>query len=699
MKNKNKISHLLVIFLMLILEWSMLRFAYTQNDSTRYSNEEDTWKDLIENMEISIDEVDLIDELSPDGEMLHHESVSRYNLNTLSRVDAFNILHLSEYQYYQLQLYIEKYGYLVTVYELGAIDGFSEVEVQRLLPRVWAGLPPRAKLSWKTLFKQSRHEILARYGRVLETRAGYLPETRDPYLGSPDRLLFRYKWTHKEYFSVGIAGEKDAGEEFFKGSQKQGFDHYSFHLQVKNLRYLQNLVLGDYRLQLGQGLSMGAGLLGGKGGDIEQVRKIFNPVTPVAAMSEGNYFRGMAAVLGNARYKGTLFYGTQTYDGTLENIDSSDITLFSGSLNTVTGYHRTETEISKKAQLREHTFGMDFSVQQALFKIGSRIVATWFPTAVTEKTALYQRYDFKGNFACVGSIDYHYLLSKTVLFGEVSLCQTRGMGVLQGIMVSPDTRLKLLTLFRYYSPSYVALHGHAFGANSVNRQERGLYFAARILCGKHSELRFYSDYYQNLWLAYRVDKPVPGWEMSLSWQWQPNKSFALQIRYLYKKKEMNNSDFQYYNTVNMTHRHKCRAEMSYQPVTWLKLKSSIESLYHLPDGEQKGKTGLLLYQDIQLLPNKIPLEIKGRLAFFNTDSYEERIYAYEHDLYGIFNMNSYYYRGWRTCLLVSYRFRAFHFWLRLSRTSYLDRQEISSGKELIAAPHKTEIKAQTVIRL
>ena len=48
------------------------------------------------------------------------------NINDLSPEVAFNILHLTDYQYYQLLSYIELYGELVSEYELAAIAGFDQ---------------------------------------------------------------------------------------------------------------------------------------------------------------------------------------------------------------------------------------------------------------------------------------------------------------------------------------------------------------------------------------------------------------------------------------------------------------------------------------------------------------------------------------------------------------------------------------------
>lgn len=104
--------------------------------------------------------------------------------------------------------------------------------------------------------------------------------------------------------------------------------------------------------------------------------------------------------------------------------------------------------------------------------------------------------------------------------------------------------------------------------------------------------------------------------------------------------------------------------------------------------------GILFYQDIALDMEHWGLSLHGRIAFFNTDSYDERLYAYEDDVYYTFTIGSYYYQGIRGYLVLHYKYKCFHCWLRLSRTHYLNRTSIGSGLNEIKAPHKTELRAQ-----
>ena len=80
---------------------------------------------LLESMEERLSEVEDAADFSDEVEQLFQYQFQKINLNDMPAEVAYTLLGLSDYQYYQLQLYIETYGELVTVYELAAVEGFS----------------------------------------------------------------------------------------------------------------------------------------------------------------------------------------------------------------------------------------------------------------------------------------------------------------------------------------------------------------------------------------------------------------------------------------------------------------------------------------------------------------------------------------------------------------------------------------------
>ena len=117
--------------LLLILLSPFLLFS--QIDSTKIKIEliEDNIHDMmenhIENMDEEVEDLEGVIDLISSIEQ-------KININDVSPEMAFTLLKLTEYQYYQLLLYLEKYGELVSVNELFAIEGWGSEDVARILP-------------------------------------------------------------------------------------------------------------------------------------------------------------------------------------------------------------------------------------------------------------------------------------------------------------------------------------------------------------------------------------------------------------------------------------------------------------------------------------------------------------------------------------------------------------------------------------
>jgi hypothetical protein len=112
------------------------------------------------------------------------------------------------------------------------------------------------------------------------------------------------------------------------------------------------------------------------------------------------------------------------------------------------------------------------------------------------------------------------------------------------------------------------------------------------------------------------------------------------------------------------------------------------------------ENGYMIFQDIQYSPIKIPLKISGRLAWFSTDSYNSRIYAYENDLLYTFSIPAFYGKGFRTYINLNYKIaKNLDFWFKAGNTLWNDRDVISSGYNEIQGNNKTELKFQLRLKI
>lgn len=580
----------------------------------------------------------------------------KFDLNHLSYEAAVSRLHLTDYQYYQLQLYLELYGEMVSVYELEAVEGFTHEDFQRLAPYIRIASSVRKLHFFKNFFKRGKSNLWIRYGQTLEKAVGYDKSQTRHYAGSPMRLNFRYAFNTQDKLFIKVAGEKDAGEQFFRGKQRQGFDFYSGSIGLQNMGLFKTVVLGDFRLNLGQGLVAGASLLSGKGFEVNGVRKFQTAVHAIAPTNESTFLRGGAIVLGKTKTVGTLFGG-------------------------------------KRVGADGIAFGGDILYRHALFKIGLRVTST-LQGRQNDRLQPYQLFSQEEDKTFNGGMDYQVIVKKQLLFGEVAVNKSGKIGVLQGAVLTLAPVAKLAVLLRYYDKAFTAPLGKAFGSLSKNSGETGCYVVGQYILSKKWEMNFYFDYYRLLWLSYRTDAPVDGSDVGLSVLYRISRNNALSFKYLWKSKAENQSQTFYYKTPRERHRHKIRLTLTQQPFPFFKAVTEIQWQLNRYPVSSASYQGLLLMQDLAFDFPKCNAAVRFRIAYFDTDRYEERLYAYEHDVYYAFTIGSYYYRGVRAYLVLRYRYRWLTLWLRLARTCYLDRTGIGSGLDKIGKPHKTDIRLQ-----
>ena len=191
------------------------------------------------------------------------------NLNTASEEDLYGMGLLANDQIRNFLEYREKYGHLLSVYELPYIPGWDMETAEVILPFI--EVEPdlgREKITLKKLLNYGKHDVFIRYQRDLETKKGYLPISEEElaqspnsrYLGSPDKIYARYRYRYADRVSFGVTAEKDSGEEFFQGSQPNGFDFYSAHLFLSDFGPVKDLAIGDFQARFGQGLTFWSGL-------------------------------------------------------------------------------------------------------------------------------------------------------------------------------------------------------------------------------------------------------------------------------------------------------------------------------------------------------------------------------------------------------------------------------------------------------
>ncbi len=199
-------------------------------------------------------------------------------------------------QVHNFILYRNLVGKLIDLYELQAVPGWDIGTIQKLRPYINVSIQVSAAGTVKRRLKNGEHSILLRASQVPERSKGYLLDSATAtnfYPGSPQKYLFRYKYAYRNLLQYGIVAEKDAGEQFFKGKQKQGFDFYSAHIFVRKVGIIKALAIGDFTVNLGQGLTQWQSLAFKKSAAVINIKREGEILRPYNSAGEINFHRGI----------------------------------------------------------------------------------------------------------------------------------------------------------------------------------------------------------------------------------------------------------------------------------------------------------------------------------------------------------------------------------------------------------------------
>ncbi|MEZ5103784.1 MAG: helix-hairpin-helix domain-containing protein [Draconibacterium sp.] len=616
------------------------------------------------------------------------------NINATSKTELSRLYILNEIQINKLLDYVKEFGPVYSIYELNSIDGFTPDLLNKISLFIQFGPPENETEKFSKSLKNGRHQLLLRALETTQKAKGYLQrdDGTKPYEGNPFRLYTRYQFEAREKFSAGITAEKDPGESFFSGSNKKGFDFYSGHISLKINKYLQNITVGDFIVRSGQGLILWQGYTSGKSVYTMDISKTAQGIRPYTSVDENLFFRGVATTVKFQNFDLSLFYSGKNADA---NIESDEAGIYFTSLQS-SGYHRTISEVDDEKSVLHQNMGAIANYSFKNLKIGATFLYDHFEIPFIPSDQLYNRFRFSGEVNYTSGVNYLYNRSKYQLFGEAAISKSGGKALLQGAVARLDDRLSFSALFRHFDKDYHALWANTFaeGSNTIN--ESGLYFGTKILPVKFVTLSAYSDFYRSEWLNFTTAAPSTGHDILGQINFVFSRRLEFYVRYKNEEKDQKfTQNERYINLPEKTQ--KIRFHFQFQPSEIITLKTRVETSVY--DGQQ-AENGFLIFQDIQYKPAKIRFDFSTRVAWFNTESYNSRIYAYENDLLYTFSIPAYYGKGFRTYFYLKYQIcDKLDLGFKIANTHWTDREIISSGYNEIQGKNKTELKLQLRLKI
>jgi hypothetical protein len=645
---------------------------------------------------------DIIEQLAPDlgedydlSELI--EVLSQYrrkplDLNKTNAEELKTLFFLSPLQISNLLTYRNTYGTFKDILELQGIDGFDLQTLERLMPFVRVGTDIEIKKIFsKQLLKAADQEVFFRYGQTLEKQRGFedLPGSR--YLGSREKLLGKYKYRYKDMLAANIVFEKDAGEYLFSGSNKTSMDFVSGNLTISKLNKLKTLVLGDYGLQFGQGLTMWSGFGYGKGPDVTSVAKKDLGIRPYSSANEISFLRGAAASLNiSDRLLLTAFASSRKLDASTKTADDGTITQVNMSSS---GLHRTATEIRNRNALGQQVLGGAIQYLSDNLNVGAVAYNSNYANAFVTGPLAYNRYKFTGKDLTNVGLHYNYTFQNIYFYGELAHSLKGGIAYVQGAMASISRTVSLVVVNRSYDKDYHSFFTRSLGETADASNENGWYAGVNITPNKRITFALYGDVFKFPWLKYRIDQPSAGYEVLSQAIYTPVKAFRATIRVKTESKQQNpdeKPDSTYIVSLSKTN---YRLALSWQLNRALTLEHRSEFVqYHKALVKD---IGFMVYQDVAIHPVGKKLSATARIAYFKTDSYNSRVYAYEDDVLYSSGFGMYNGKGFRNYLNVRYKMlRNLDLWARYAIFIYQDVETVGSGLDLIKGNKKNELKFQ-----
>lgn len=652
--------------------------ALAQTDST-YLITEDILENLLEESSEESDENELFDRFE-------------FYINNpldINKADVTDLLNLPFIDIHTAELIIQRrnqFGNYFSTQELFAIKELNGEIIRSILPFITVAERPQTKSEKVTpevfpvpSFSKFRYSLRNRFINDLQTRRGFSTKS---YAGSKLKSYNRIIMRQGNNYQAGVITDKDPGETSY-------MDFISFHLMAKDAGIINNLVIGDYLMEFGQGLAIWSLFPISKSSDaIYPARKNARGLRAYTSSSEFGFLRGAAAVFKINDFLITAFYSRNKFDASIDETTSMITSRY------VDGFHRTESEILRKNNAQEKIIGTAITYRLSeRVNFGLLSYNINFSAPIQSSTAQ----GISGDDFRYYSFFYDAVLMNIMFFGEFSF-DSRSVASINGIEFSVTRNFSFVTVFRNYPGNYNNLKGSGFGERAgVTNNESGFYtgFRWRIPAGT---LNVYYDQFKFPYRTFNNVSPSDGDELFAELISKPFSKTETRIRYKYENKDQTLilNDLR---QVTKRLKQSVRFEITHAVSRMIRLKSRFEyNQFKINSGNLK-EDGYLFFQDLRVSPNK-DLVLYGRIIFFRTDSFNSAIYEFENDLTGVMTNLAMYDEGMRWYFMIRYRFiKNLTISLKYSETFKPKEKTISTGNNLIPNNLDNRISLQLDLNL
>ncbi len=483
-----------------------------------------------------------------------------------------------------------------------------------------------------------------------------------------------YKLYHRLQFSAphlkaSLVQEKDIGEPDVA-------DFSAISLHAYDLGHLKSAVLGNYKLNIAQGLLIGQGRYFSKGSDpTGSVRLPSKQLLPSSSSTETGFLQGAAATLKLDPFEVTLFYSSNLRDAVIN--DDGVITSFSSS-----GYHRTDLEISRKDNVTEIISGANllYRYQAGLFsgKAGGSILNYNYPLLID---------DHYFSSATLYSLETDLSFKHICLFAEAAFsARLLDASWTAGAEYEILHGISTVAAIRRYGDGYASPFAGAFaerGSDASN--EQGYYVGLNAKISNRLSVAAYYDHFTFPELGVHCPYPSDGNDerVLITWKQSPLFTWNLQLQHKYKEEQSNQgtaSDPLYMALPQITDRCRLDCDVALSRKVQLRSRGEVKKVVKKYLAGDQQFYGWLASQQAGYSSGKFGL--KGRVTVFNTEDYDAALYAYEDDLPLTSSLGMYNGRGTSLFVVATWQvIPQMKLGARYEVSWYSDREVYSSGDD------------------
>lgn len=624
-----------------------------------------------------------MDELS----LLHEQPL---DINSASFDDLRRLPFLTDEQARDIVDHRSRYGVLRSVGELRLVRSLGRRELRWLALCTVADSPPHEEGAQQS--RRVRHDFLTRLDIPLYSSAGWSRSR-----GLANRL--RYSVEQGSRWMAGLRAEKDAGEPMFN-SQNRLWDSWGAYAQLRGRRAVDNVILGDFKASMGEGLVLNNGFQLGK--QFTSLWRRPAVLRPHRSTDETNFLRGVAATfrLGSP-VSLTLLYSFRKLDATVQ-ADNSVRTI------STSGLHRTASELEHRSTLGCSTAAAHLAWNGSALRLGATAMYQHYDHQFRHGTSLYRRIYPEGYQFGAAAVDYQLRLGHLYVSGETArsfaaratdeaasgLTPGRGWATLCKAAWRFSPNSSLAAVGRFYSRNYYSALASAYGENSRVQNESGLTLLLDAGRVGPLDVRAMADIFYSPWPRYTMSRSSRGYELALQAGCPLARTRNIIVYYSQKSKERTDRRFR---------THRLRATFVQDVGRSLSVRASAFATHVVALAPRECATGFALapaatYKDAGgrmrcTLTGILFATGLGSPAAYSTATYDSRLFLTEANLYQSFSMLSLSGRGERVAAVVRYRASArWQLQAKCGLTHYRDRTAISSGPTLIRSPYRTDVQ-------